>query len=322
MGPLSIAMSKVKEANGLALQAALSMARVRTLRGETQNTAIVTTGPSLHGKSTLTIMIELRNSELAVLLGLKEDPEEGVYPMNDDIVLIQPLREPFETTRGGHRLRISHGIDGTENNFYAVPAGLTKEEDPITYDVLRGTAEAPNSRETLENVVVDLETGKPDFLQNPTRNMRMILSREGLLARKAAQGLLARITNGRLSDAIHVPMEDTDRVLWQAVMRQNTVVPPLRRLRWEQYVRVADVRRGGTNGGGRGGYRQAVRRVLLGPVHHWAGGRERQHSGLHLAGSWSGGAAPGVLRLQHGGSGGGGPTRRQRGRTTRRYRAS
>ena len=238
MGPLSIAMSKVKEANGLALQAALSMARVRTLRGETQNTAIVTTGPSLHGKSTLTIMIELRNSELAVLLGLKGDPEEGVYPMNDDIVLIQPLREPFETTRGGHRLRISHGIDGTENNFYAVPAGLTKEEDPITYDVLRGTAEAPNSRETLENVVVDLETGKPDFLQNPTRNMRMILSREGLLARKAAQGLLARITNGRLSDAIHVPMEDTDRVLWQAVMRQNTVVPPLRRLRWEQYVRV------------------------------------------------------------------------------------
>ena len=238
MGPLSIAMAKVKEANGLALQAALSVARAKTLDGRMENTAIVTAGPSLHGKSTLTIMIELKDSELAGLLGLQTDSEEGVYPMNDDIVLIQPLPEPIETTRNGHRLRISHGIDGTENNFYAVPFGLTKEDDPITYDVLRGTPGAPNRHETLENVVVDLETGKPDFLQNPTRNMRMILSRQGLLARKGAQGLLEKITNGRLKDAIHVPMEDVDRVLWQGVMRQNTVVPPLRRLRWEQYVRV------------------------------------------------------------------------------------
>ncbi len=238
MGPLSIAMAKVKEANGLALQAALSMARVKTIDGRMENTAIVTAGPSLHGKSTLTIMIELKGSELAGLLGLEADPEEGVYPMNDDIVLIQPLAEPIETTRAGHRLRISHGIDGTENNFYAVPFGLTKEEDPITYDVLRGTPEAPNRHETLENVVVDLTTGTPDFLRNPTRNMRMVLSRQGLLARKGAHRLLEQITGGRLTDAVHVPMEDVDRVLWQAVMRQNTVVPPLRRLRLEQYVRV------------------------------------------------------------------------------------
>jgi hypothetical protein len=33
-------------------------------------------------------------------------------------------------------------------------------------------------------------------------------------------------------------MEDTDRVFWQAVMRQNTVIPPLRRLGLEQYIRV------------------------------------------------------------------------------------
>ena len=238
MGPLSIAMAKVKEANGLALQAALSVARVKTLAGDLQNSAIITTGPSLHGKSTLTIMIELKQSELAGLLELPTDPDEGVYPMNDDIVLLQPLAEPIETTRGGHRLRISHGIDGTENNFYAVPAGLTKKDDPITYDVLRGTTGAPNGGETLENVVVDLETGEPDFSQNPTRNMRMILSRQGLLARKGAQELLGRVTKGRLKDAAYVPMEDMDRVLWQGVMRQNTVVPPLRRLRLEQYVRV------------------------------------------------------------------------------------
>ncbi len=238
MGPLSIAMAKVKANNGLALQAALSIARAKTVDDRMENVAVITTGPSLHGKSTLTIMIELAGSELGRLLDLKADPEEGVYPMNDDIVLIQPLREPIETTRGGHRLRISHGIDGTENSFYAVPSGLTKEDDPITYDVLRGTPDAPNPGETLENVVADLKEGKPDFLQNPTRNMRMVLSRQGLLARKGVQHVLERITNGRLTDSVHVPMEDIDRVLWQGVMRQNTVVPPLRRLRLEQYVRV------------------------------------------------------------------------------------
>lgn len=238
MGPLSIAMWKVKEANGLALQAALSVARVKTLGGRMEHTALITTGPSLHGKSTLTIMIEFAESQFAKLLGLHPDPEEGVYPMNDDIVLIQPLAAPVETTRGGHRLRISHAIDGTEGNFYAVPFGVTKEDDPVTYDVLRGTPNAPNRRETLENVVVDFTTGKPDFLQNPTRNMRMVLSRRGLLARKGAQELLGKITGGRLTDAFHVPMEDIDRVLWQSVMRLNTVVPPLRRLRLEQYVRI------------------------------------------------------------------------------------
>ena len=238
MGPLTIAMFLVKQSNGLAIQAALSMARIKTLDGAMTNTALVTAGPSLHGKSTLTIMIDLADSDLARLLGIENDPEEGVYPMNDDIVLLQPLPRPTETTMGGSRLRITHGIDGTENNFYAVPYGLTHEDDPITYDVVRGAADEPNPQETLENVVVNPEDGTPDFLQNPVRNMRMILSRQRLLTRKSTQNLLSRITNGRISDAVHVPMENTDRVLFQSVMRQNTVVPPIRRLSLEQFIRV------------------------------------------------------------------------------------
>ena len=238
MGPLSIAMFLVKQAKGVAIQAALSMARVKTLDGNMTNTALVTVGPSLHGKSTLTIMIELANSELAQRLGLKLDPEEGVYPMNDDIVLLQPLAEAVETTRHGNRVRITHGIDGTENNFYAVPYGLTPQDDPITYDVLRGTKEAPNSQETLENVPINPNGTTPNYMQNPVRNMRMILSRPRLLARKGAHNLLERITNGRLKDSVHVPMEDTDRIFWQAVMRQNTVIPPLRRITLEQYIRI------------------------------------------------------------------------------------
>ena len=141
MGPLSIAMFLVKQNNGLAVQASLSVARAKTIEGQYKNTGMVTIGPSLHGKSTLTIMIELANSALGELLNLQPDSSEGVYPMNDDIVLLQPLSEPIETTRGENRIRISHGIDGTENNFYAVPFGLTREDDPITYDVVRGTIE-------------------------------------------------------------------------------------------------------------------------------------------------------------------------------------
>ena len=238
MGPLSIAMFLVKQSNGLAVQAALSMARARTLNGIIKNTALVTVGPSLHGKSTLTIMIELANSDLARLLDLAEDPEEGVYPMNDDIVLLQPLSRGTETVRGGNRIKLSHGIDGTENYFYAVPFGLTKRDDPITYDVLRGTPESPSSRETLENVPANPTTGAPDYLKNPVRNMRMILSRQRLLARKGAEHLLETITNGEISDSVHVPMEHTDQVFWQAVMRQNTVIPPLRKVTLAQYIRV------------------------------------------------------------------------------------
>ena len=238
MGPLSIAMYLVKQSNGLAVQAALSVSRIKTLEGSWINTAMVTVGPSLHGKSTLTIMIELANSELSKLLKLEQDPHEGIYPMNDDIVLLQPLQEPIETNREGHRVRITHGIDGTENNFYAVPFGLTREDDPITYDVLRGTADAPNSQETLENVPVHTEDWTPNYLENPVRNMRMILSRQGLLARKGTQNLLESITGGQVKDSVHVPMVHTDRVFWQAVMRENTVIPPLRRLGLEQYIRV------------------------------------------------------------------------------------
>ena len=238
MGPLSIAMFQVRQANGLAVQAALSVARVRTHDGNLKNTALVTIGPSLHGKSTLTVMIELANSELATLLGLTRDAEEGVYPMNDDIVLIRPLREPIEAERGGNRVRISHVIDGTENNFYAMPYGLSQRDDPITYDAIRGTAGNPNSQETLENVPINVDEGTPNFLQNPVRNMRANLSRQRLIERKGVGHLIEAITGGRIWDSVHVPMEDMDRVFWQAVMRQNTVVPPLRRLSLEQYVRV------------------------------------------------------------------------------------
>ena len=238
MGPLSIAMFLVKERNGIAIQAALSMARIKTISGNMNNIAMLTVGPSLHGKSTLTTMIEFANSELAKVLGLPKDPGEGVYPMNDDIILLQPLSEPKETIRGGHRVRISHGIDGTENNFYAMPAGLTQEGDPITYDVMRGTKEAPNPQETLENVPVNVDQGVPDFVQNPVRNMRAVLSRRRLLARKGSEHVIEAITDGSVKDSVHVPMEHTDRVFWQAVMRQNTVIAPLRRLTLEQYIRV------------------------------------------------------------------------------------
>ena len=238
MGPLSIAMFLVKQVDGLAIQAALSMARVKTLEGAMKNTAMVTVGPSLHGKSTLTIMIELTNSELAQRLGLTQDPEEGVYPMNDDIVLLQPLEQPIETSVQGNPVTISYGIDGTENNFYAMPFGLDQAEDPITFEAIRGTKEAPNTQEILENVPVNVDEGTPNFLSNPVRNMRVTLSRPQLVARKGSQHLIEAMTDGRQSDSVHVPMQHTDRVFWQAVMRQNTVIPPLRRLTLNQYIRV------------------------------------------------------------------------------------
>ena len=238
MGPLSIAMFKVKEADGLAIQAALSMARAKTLTGQMKNTALITVGPSLHGKSTLTIMLELANSELAQRLNLKTDPEEGVYPMNDDIVMLQALKEPVTVTRGGKQTTLYYGIDGTENNLYAMPFGLNKAEDPITFEAVRGTDQDPNTQETLENVPVNLDTWSPDFLSNPVRNMRVTLSRARLVSRKGADDLLKKITNGRETEGVHVPIEDTDQVFWQAVMRQNTVVPPLRRLNAEAYIRV------------------------------------------------------------------------------------
>ena len=80
MGPLSIAMFLVKQANGLALQAALSMARVKTLDGSPTNAALVTAGPSLHGKSTLTIMIELAGSDLSQAHRPDRGPERSNLP--------------------------------------------------------------------------------------------------------------------------------------------------------------------------------------------------------------------------------------------------
>ena len=237
MGPLSIAMFKAKESDGLAVQAALSVAHVDALDGTRRNTALVTLGPSLHGKSTLTIMLELPESDLAGLLGLRTDPTEGVYPMNDDIILLQKLPRPVHASRDGRTIEINRSIDGTEDNFYAVPFGLSREDDPITFDVVRGGADDPNAGEILENVPVSAETGAPDFSRNPVRNMRMILSRPRLVKRRNAQAVLEAITGGELHDSVHVPMEHMDRLIWQGVMRQNTVVPPLVRLTAKQYVR-------------------------------------------------------------------------------------
>lgn len=237
MGPLSLAMFLVKEQNGVALQAALSVARITRLDGSLNNTAIVTTGPSLHGKSTLTIMLDPESSDLASKLGVKTQ-KEGVYPMNDDIVLLQPFKESVQSQREAGGYRLFYGIDGTENNFYAVPFGLTREGDPITYEVLRGTEDKPYDRETLENVPIDPKTGRPDFSINPTRNMRAVFSRKRLIENKRVDQILGMITGEQLKDGVHVPMEHMDRVLWQSVMRENTVVAPLRRVTLAQYVRV------------------------------------------------------------------------------------
>ncbi|MDP7618672.1 MAG: hypothetical protein QF652_00275 [Dehalococcoidia bacterium] len=237
MGPLSIAMFKAKEADGLAVQAALSVAHVDTVDGKRRNTALVTLGPSLHGKSTLTIMLELADSDLAKLLKRKTDLTEGVYPMNDDIILLQKTARPSRFSRNGKTIEITRTIDGTEDNFYAVPFRLDHTDDPITYDVLRGSADEPNPSEILENVPVSAESGTPNFFRNPVRNMRMILSRSRLVERRNASAVLEAITGGELDDSVHVPMEHMDRLIWQGVMRQNTVVPPLVRLTAEQYIR-------------------------------------------------------------------------------------
>ena len=240
MGPLSVAMFLVKQKKGLAIQGAVSLARAKTIHGAGKTTALVTIGPSLHGKSTLTIMLELANTQLGSLLGLTPDPDEGVYPMNDDIVLLQPLDWPIQTTIQGRPVTIPYGIDGTENNFYAMPSGLNVEDDPITYEAVRGTKAAPNPQEVLENVPVVLNEGnwEPDFFSNPVRNMRVTLSRSRLVSRKGTRGVIKSITGVRETDPVHVPMEHTDRVFWQAVMRQNTVIAPLRRATLKQYIRI------------------------------------------------------------------------------------
>ena len=67
---------------------------------------------------------------------------------------------------------ISHAIDGTENNFYAVPFGLTRDDDPIT--LRRAARRARRDRtadETLENVPVQSrDRQEPNYLENPVRN--------------------------------------------------------------------------------------------------------------------------------------------------------
>ncbi|MEE2884827.1 MAG: hypothetical protein VX701_03945 [Chloroflexota bacterium] len=237
MGPLSTAMFMVKQSGGIAIQAALSMARTNTLNGIPVNTALVTVGPSLHGKSTLTIMLELENSELAHILNLSTDKSEGVYPMNDDIVMLQRTDESSSGEATQSSNRYPYSIDGTEDNFYAVPFGLTKKSDPITYDVIKNSSNS-DINELLENVPLDLTSLEPNYGWNPVQNMRMILDRKSLLDRKGVATLLNSMTDSSLSEAVHVPMEHTDKIFFQSVMRQNTIIPPLRRVSLEEYIRV------------------------------------------------------------------------------------
>ena len=147
MGPLSVAMFMVKQANGLALQAALSMARVKTLKGDTTNTALVTTGPSLHGKSTLTIMIELVESDLAKLLDLAPNSDEGIYPMNDDIILPATTPRTYRERKGrqadNHLLwHRRHG----EQPVRSAPLALHRRAIPLPTTYCAGPRRSPTRR--------------------------------------------------------------------------------------------------------------------------------------------------------------------------------
>ncbi len=231
MGPLTIAMAKARAQGDLGVQAALSVARAKTLEGRTRHTALMTIGPSLHGKSTLTIMLKLGEVTLGRLLGISEDPDEGVYPMNDDIILLQRLPEPLEVVKNGTTIRIPFAIDGTENNLYAVPFGVTQADDLVTWQALQG--------QPFENVPLDLETGELDLNWNIVRNMRAIVNRRTLIREKGIADTLGRITDMQVTgESVHVPMEHMDRLFWQGVMRRNDVLPPLIRLTKEQYVRA------------------------------------------------------------------------------------
>ena len=314
MGPLSVAMFLVKQKKGLAIQGAVSLARAKTIHGPGKTTALVTIGPSLHGKSTLTIMLELANTELTPLLGLEPGPDEGVYPMNDDIVLLQPLDWPIQTTIRGRHVTIPYGIDGTENNFYAMPSGLNVEDDPITFEAVRGTKEAPNSEEALENVPVVSNEGswEPDFFSNPVRNMRVTLSRSRLITRKGTRGVIEAITGVRGRDPVHVPMEHHR----QGVLAGGHAPEHGHSAAAAGVVEAVHpdthVRGSGADGGGRRGDRQALRGVFLRPVHHRAGGRQRKPDVPRAAGTGTRGDAPGVLRIQHRRSGSGQQRRGQR----------
>ncbi|GIS95677.1 MAG: hypothetical protein CM1200mP22_29140 [Dehalococcoidia bacterium] len=59
--------------------------------------------------------------------------------------------------------------------MYAMPFGLNHAEDPITFESVRGTAPDPNTEETLENVPIDMSSYRPNFMENPVRNMRVTL---------------------------------------------------------------------------------------------------------------------------------------------------
>ena len=186
--------------------------------------------------------------------------------MNDDIVLLQPLEQPIETSVQGNPVTISYGIDGTENNFYAMPFGLDQAEDPITFEAIRGTKEAPNTQEILENVPVNVDEGTPNFLSNPVRNMRVTLSRPQLVARKGSQHLIEAMTDGRQSDSVHVPMQQHGPGILASGDAPEHGDTSSAAAYAESVHTSTDVRGGRSDGCRHWRHRQALRGVLLRPI--------------------------------------------------------
>ncbi|GIT43417.1 MAG: hypothetical protein Ct9H300mP11_13530 [Chloroflexota bacterium] len=76
----------------------------KTLTGSTKKHSPDHSWSVTSWKKHFNIMLELANSELAKRLELTTDSDEGVYPMNDDIVLLQPLKEPIESLERANNL--------------------------------------------------------------------------------------------------------------------------------------------------------------------------------------------------------------------------
>ena len=210
MGPLSIAMFMEEEAGGIPLQAALAVSRQRTLDGTMTNSAIVTVGSSLQGKSTITINFDPAQTGLAEQLGLEPDGREQTVGLNDDIVLVSVDED------GVH-------IRGTEKNYYSVPG----PDEDVSRQVM------------FENVPLDLQIMAPNMALDLVRNRRTITSRERLNEKKGVQHLLAEITNGRMrGDEVHVPTAEMNQFVFQMVGRRRDVMPLVERLTLEEYIRA------------------------------------------------------------------------------------
>lgn len=183
MSFLRLGMFRMKQQGGLGLHAGSKIIRVKDGK-KTREVGFLLFGLSGTGKTTLTLEDH----------GLKA-PEAAVT-LQDDIVLIDPK---------GHAY-------GTENNFYVKTEGLTEKDQPALY----GSLMSPEC--VLENVTVDANSGKPDFLD----------SRHGTNGRALA--LRARLPH--TTESVDLPK--THKLIF--ITRRDTVVPPVARLTREQAV--------------------------------------------------------------------------------------